>query len=181
MSAARPFWLFRGLLSRPLTGSVHPVDDATVQSPLNNLPAVYCRWSVRRRLLKQGRDDVVENERIGKFVVRTLAGDRHIDVDVTTIHLSDRCLDAWTTSWGGLGPELKTELDAALPDRLEAALYHCRHVLLSPDQGVTLHEFPSPLLTDMTPDQSRAWLLRVALVRLVPGALLIAAALWLVD
>ena len=130
---------------------------------------------------KRGRDEEIEGERIAPFAVYTPAGEHPIDIDQTTLHLSDQCLDAWTASWEGLSSELQDELDAALGDRLDGALYHCRHVLLQPTQRVTLHKRPAPLVTDLTPDESHAWLRRVALVRLVPGALLVAMSFWLMT
>lgn len=171
MSAARPLswcWHLRDVRTLGKVRAAGPL----VQSPLNGAEGVYCAWSVRRRLLREGRDDLVTGEEIGSFSVDLASGNHPVDLDQSVLHLSDASTDAWTARWDGLPPDIQARVTEELADVLPDALYHCHHVLLKP--GATVAHVPEiGLLTDLEPSAGVRWAARVAWHRVLPGAILL--------
>lgn len=142
-----------------------------MHSPLTGAPALYCRWSVRRRLLARGQDDEVRGEVAAEFVIELPDEQRSVDLDTIILHLSGKRGEAWSAWWEGLRPELRTQLTREFPNELPGARYHCEHVLLDPDAPVTLLDRPA-LLTDLAPSEAAVWARRIAVARFLPAAVL---------
>jgi hypothetical protein len=154
---ARRLWWAVQVRNNATVGILHS-RGRTVNSPLTGESVLFCRWTVTRRLLSQGRNDVVTDEVIADFEVDLGESRESTDVNELSLHLSPECESAWTTRWEGLRDEAKVRLQEDWPEAVSRALYHCHQVLLVPEMTVTYCANP-PILSDRSPSDlvQAAW------------------------
>jgi len=175
-TGVRSFWAFHTLWVDARHGTLRAT-SALVHSPLNQLPAAYCSWTVRRRLLSEGRDDEVTGELASDIRVEVGEQSWDLDLDAVFLHLSDSASDAWTAEWDGLSAQARAEVSRQLPDSLPGALYHCHQVIVLDGAEITLgcRRGEPYVVTDLSPAAAQSRVLRALAGRLTPGLMLLAA------
>lgn len=165
-------WSFRAFWSRSLTGSIE-LTGPPVHSPFNGSPAAYVRWSIQRRQLTRGRDDVISGEEVADFALQR-GGERHpVNLAGCVLHLSDGRADAWTSQWNGLPALARETVEELLEGPFDDSLFHLTQVILQAGDEATSYASPA-LLSDLHAQEARHMATRVCALQLGPALVALA-------
>jgi hypothetical protein len=163
--ALRPLRWMPSLALRGKDGIVHPA-SSPARSPLDGTDVVYCRWTIKRRLLSRGVDDEITGEVTAKFTVNEGGDAIGIKLEHTTLTLRPGDERGWTVSWDGLVPAARAIVRSAFPEVVPDAMYHLSQVVLTPGTRVWLTP-DAGVLADRSPTElarATSWLVGLRLV-----------------